>query len=442
MTRVLLVTVGGSPEPILQAHHAHQPDELIFICSGPPCPAPSLEQVIGAGTPCLHQLGDGRQQWRPNLVTQLALQDFQPQLQILALPDPDDLNAIHQQLQAFCRSLRDRFSQLELIGDYSGGTKSMSAALAMVLLDQGGAMSLVRGERSNLVRIERSDGIRPVGMASLRLQRLLLEQLPLLLADHFYDRAAQVLREWRNLHHQSADAITLQTSVELDACLEVLMLWDRFRWEEALQRSSGCLLGGHFPELIAWWERVVAAGRWLRDNEPQPGVTGYELVQDLLLNAERRGRRGWYDDAVARLYRALELLAQTYIQLEKELDHRTFWDDEQIRRDCREWSIRPGVSGLYWWLRQTEGDLGLGGSAARQWHQLRALLSARNDSLLGHGLEPVRQNEWQALQQRVTNLVTTALQESGCTQGPLPHQLPGTALLDLPAVHHFLSAAS
>ena len=49
MTRVLLVTVGGSPEPILNAVESHQPDELIFICSGPPCRAPSLEQVIGVG---------------------------------------------------------------------------------------------------------------------------------------------------------------------------------------------------------------------------------------------------------------------------------------------------------------------------------------------------------------------------------------------------------
>ena len=59
MTSVLLVTVGGSPEPILKAAEIHKPDELIFICSGPPCPAPSLDQVIGEGTPCLHVDADG-----------------------------------------------------------------------------------------------------------------------------------------------------------------------------------------------------------------------------------------------------------------------------------------------------------------------------------------------------------------------------------------------
>jgi CRISPR-associated protein (TIGR02710 family) len=441
MTRVLLVAVGGSPEPIVQAYRAHQPDELIFICSSPPCHAPSLEQVLGEGTPCLHQGIDGRQENRPNLVTQLGLQDFRPDLQIVALPDPDDLASIHQQLQAFCRNLQARFSRLELIGDYSGGTKSMSAALAMVLVDHNGALSLVQGERSNLVRIERSEGTRTMPAVLLRLNRLLQDQLPHLLQGHFYDRAGLVLRELRILHQDSLDEASLQAITELEDCLEVLMLWDQFRWQSALERSACCQLSSHFPELIGWWQRVVTASYWLQSQEPQTGVTGYELVQDLLLNAERRGRRGWCDDAVARLYRALELLAQTYIQLEKGIDHHRFWDDDQIRRDCRDWSIRRGVGGLYWWLRQTEGDLGLGGSAGRQWHQLRDLLDARNQSLLGHGLRPVQLAEWQSLQQRVTNLVTSALQEAGCQQGPMPYQLPGEALLDLPAAQYFLSAS-
>lgn len=439
MTRVLLVTVGGSPEPIVQAYRAHQPDELIFICSGPPCRAPSVEQVIGEGTPCLHQGADGLPEQRANLVTQLALQGFRPDLQILALPEPDDLADIHRRLKAFCLQLDQRFSQLELLGDYSGGTKSMSAALAMVLVDRGAALSLVDGKRSNLVRIEHSEGIRMVGAASLRLRRLLEEQLPLLLGDHFYDRAAQMLREWRCLNQQGLADSTLQAIRDLETCLDVLMLWDRFGWEEALERSRACHLSRDCPELMNWWQRVVGARQWLEHKPPQLAVTGYELVQDLLLNAERRGRRGWYDDAVARLYRSLELLAQTYIQLEKGIDHRSFWDDEQIRRDCRDWSIRKGVNGLYWWLRQTEGDLGLGGSAGRQWYQLRDLLNARNDSLLGHGLQPVCQADWQSLQQRVANLVTTVLKEVGCQQGPLPHQLPGAALLKLPAAQHLIS---
>ena len=38
--------------------------------------------------------------------------------------------------------------------------------------------------------------------------------------------------------------------------------------------------------------------------------SGYEKVGDLLRNAERRAAQSRFDDAVARLYRALELFAQ------------------------------------------------------------------------------------------------------------------------------------
>ena len=82
MTRVLIVTVGGSPEPILKAVELHQPDEVIFACSAPPCPSPSLEQVIGEGTPCCHKVAD-LEEMRPNLVTQLGLRGFRPDLQLI-----------------------------------------------------------------------------------------------------------------------------------------------------------------------------------------------------------------------------------------------------------------------------------------------------------------------------------------------------------------------
>lgn len=441
MTRVLLVTVGGSPAPILQAVESHRPDELIFICSGPPCRAPSLEQVIGEGTPCVHPAADGTSEWRPNLVTQLGIVDFRSDLQILALPDPDDLADSYQRIQSLCKSLKERFPHLELAGDYSGGTKTMSAALAMALVDQGAGLSLVSGDRTNLIRIDRSDGSRSVAVGGLKASRLLQDYLPKLLHSHFYDRAAVALRELRSLHKDSLDAVQLEAIQELEDCLEVLMLWDRFRWEEALERASHTQLNEHSSDLIDWWHRVVEARGLLHHEQGEVAATGYELVQDLLLNAERRGRRGWYDDAVARLYRALELLAQTYIQLEKGYDHQSFWENEQIRVDCRNWNVRRGVGGLYWWLRQLEDGTGLGAAAGRQWFQLRELLDARNQSLLGHGIRPVQASEWQELQDRVTNLVTLALQESGCKQGPLPHQLPGIALLELPAARLLLGGS-
>ncbi len=434
MARVLLVTVGGSPEPILQAVQAHQPDEVVFICSAPPCAAPSLDQVIGEGTPCRHLTPGGADEWRPNLVQQLQLPDFRPDLQLIALPDPDDLAAIHSRILQACEGLSDRFSRLELLGDYSGGTKAMSAALAMALVDQNAQLSLVAGNRRNLIRIERSEGIRPMAVSTIRVGRLLREQLPPLLERHLYDQAYLLLQELRLLQADSLDQASLEAIDHLKQHLAVLMRWDRFEWDGALSDASRLDPQQHPEALLLWWKRVVAAQTMLHGEQGAVACTGYELVQDLLLNAERRGRRGWYDDAVARLYRALELLAQTYIQLELRYHHQDFWDDPDIQRECRQWRVRRGVGGLFWWLKHREGGTGLGGAASRQWPVLQQLLDARNHSLLGHGLQPVLQRDWRSLQDRVANLVATALREAGCSQGAPPEQLPGVALLQQPAV--------
>jgi hypothetical protein len=44
MTRILLVSVGGTPDPIHHAVTSHQLDRVVFVVSAPTCQAPSLNQ--------------------------------------------------------------------------------------------------------------------------------------------------------------------------------------------------------------------------------------------------------------------------------------------------------------------------------------------------------------------------------------------------------------
>ena len=221
----------------------------------------------------------------------------------------------------------------------------------------------------------------------------------------------------------------------------MLVLWDRFRWREALEAAQACRFDQLWPELHAWWQRVETAIDWDPADPTAVAITGYELVQDLLLNAERRGRRGWYDDAVARLYRATELLAQTYIRLEIGLASPPDWSQRELQLATGEWFANTGVLNLYRWLQNYEGqrgegkgECGLGSIYATQWWELKRLFDSRNQSLLGHGLRPIDQAVWQALQDRVTNLLNAMLCDLRIQQGPVPCQLPGLALLQQPSV--------
>lgn len=448
MTRVLIVTVGGSPEPILKAVELHQPDEVIFACSAPPCESPSIDQVIGEGKPCRHMLS-GTEEWRPNLVTQLGLNGFQDDLQLIGLPEPDDLSDCLLRLRSVVQSLEQRFSRLELCGDFTGGTKSMSAALAFTLLGRSATVSVVSGRRDNLMKIERSEGLRFVDPIPLLAHRLIEEQLPPLLEAHFYDRARSLLVDFQRDQSDQLSPEQHQDLSGLIAQMEVLVLWDRFRWREALDLAEQIQFADTWPELLNWWLRVEASTDWDPDEPPTIEITGYELVQDLLLNAERRGCRGWYDDAVARLYRASELLAQTYIRLELRLDSVPDWSQRELTLASGESFANTGVLGLYRWLQNYEAvrklgkaDHGLGRLYARQWRELKRLFDSRNASLLGHGLTPIVKADWQSLQDRVSSLLAEMVGGLGIEQGAAPSQLPGTLLLHKPRLQSLLSSYS
>ena len=69
-------------------------------------------------------------------------------------------------------------------------------------------------------------------------------------------------------------------------------------------------------------------------------ANGYELVGDLLNNAERRASQQRYDDAIARLYRATELFAQIRIEKTKgyKLVKLTLKElDEELRPEYRKY---------------------------------------------------------------------------------------------------------
>src|SRR5205085_1915312 len=66
-------------------------------------------------------------------------------------------------------------------------------------------------------------------------------------------------------------------------------------------------------EMVLYW-------RFLGCLTGEDNAHGFEWVEDLVRNAERRQSQGRYDDAVGRVYRAVELTAQVWLQLRHGLE--------------------------------------------------------------------------------------------------------------------------
>lgn len=406
MNTILLITVGGSCAPVLRAVADYRPDRVYFICSTGE--RGSDRSVIGPGHPC----GDPRQRRcqtcgsnvyvgnpdGPNMVTQAGLPEGSYELVLLG--DPDDLEDCYRTARDLAHSLAGQYPQTRIVADYTGGTKSMSVGLVIAALEAGVELSLVRGERADLVQVlDGSEVASLVAAWELRCRRLLEESDRLFDGYHFASAEAvleQMLQSYplsTSLRHEIQHRVTLCRAFDA---------WDRFDHPQA-QR----LLRPHhdlFPQQWAFLLRLTGTDR---------RAGGYEAVYDLLLNAARRAAQGRYDDAVARLYRALELLAQTRLLQAYELDS----SDLQLSRLPE--NLRPAYQ-----ARQPEGkiqlglradyallaDLGdpLGRLFAEHENDLLGVLERRNYSILAHGSRPIRKQEYTDIHQTVQSFLESA----------------------------------
>ncbi len=152
MSKILLITVGGSFQPIVTSIRSLQPDRVIFIASDGE--KGSKSQVIGQGYLCEIRRGTEVIERLPNIPTQLELgQSFQQERDLILVQNPDNLSECYTKIHNFIYNLQQETTH-EIMADYTGGTKSLSAALAMAAIDCGVSLYVTIAARNNLVKVE------------------------------------------------------------------------------------------------------------------------------------------------------------------------------------------------------------------------------------------------------------------------------------------------
>lgn len=418
MPKILLVTVGGSPQPILTAIDTLQPDRVIFLCSDGA--KGSQTQVIGKGTPCEIRQGAEVVKNLPNIPTQAGLRNFQPDSDLVLVSNPDDLSDCYHLASTKIRTLRQQSPDSQLIADYTGGTKTMSVALAMAALDYDITLYLTTGTtRENLVRVERGEATERARTALIAIERKIEQFLPVFFQQYNYPAA---IAELKNLL-QSAELPTesRQRIRELKDCCAGFDAWDRFNHSEALQLLQPYMKHSEIRLLGIFLKRVMGS-RAILDKEfiATNGINGhgYELVEDLLLNAERRVTQERYDDAVGRLYRALEMLAQ--IHLQKKHDIKTGNVNlQQLPESLREKYAAPALrskdgkiqlalTNSYKLLSELVDDP-LGKIYQEQAAKIQNALQIRNYSLFAHGFKPIAKEDYQEFSKVVVGFIQSGI---------------------------------
>lgn len=421
-SKILLVGVGGSPAPIIFSLNHHQPAYILYFASS---------------------------QTRRNVRAEIepALRFSPVDSEIITASDP-------QNFLVCVRALMTRVPELlhlwgiqeqELVGDITGGTKVMSAAMGLVLATMKSRFSYVGGEQRT------KDGI---GIVENGSEVLLHSENPWdALAVKDFEEIAVLFNSFLfkpMADYCEATAKRVEALRPLFKTLAVVAQgyeqWDGFEHKaaqnflhQALKNLKLLRVGMPTNETLGIFYRqleenveflgsVVMDAKALNAQEPKTGAkettpasTGEHYLRDLLGNAQRRALSGRYDDATARLYSAIEKVAKIRLSNAHGVNSSNVNPDalpEPIRqtleayRSEKDGKIKIGLQKCFE-LLQALGDP-LGALYLQRQKELDAVLNKRNMSLLAHGYQPVSKDTYD-------KLLDICLTFLGMEKSNLPH---------------------
>jgi CRISPR-associated protein (TIGR02710 family) len=373
MAKVMIISLGtgvGVENGIAKSIKANNPDKLFFLATEKSKSA--IERIESAS---------GKK-----LVYETPL----------IIENPEDVEGCWKITAQLVRSLvREGYCPEDICIDFTSGTKAMSSGCVLAGASfECGNLSYVGGGQRDIN-----------GRVISGTERVII----LTPNEFFIDQRRRMIRDFFNLFQFDAciklisDARTKSMAVEvqdeLDR-LEKLVLAYSFRdkFDHLKAASYFNQLHGKFDAQwqidtnnskemvfkIAKQKEKFAASTEIKDKFSQ------EILADLLANAQRRAQEGKYDDAVARLYRAVEVISQMLLARRKIDTSGIMFEDlpaawKEEYRESKE-SIKLGQEKAFLLLESLGEDIG---REFRENRNLRNYLSKRNSSILAHGLTPM-----------------------------------------------------
>lgn len=426
MKKILILSVGGSPEPIVNAIKTYNPDFAYFFCSSGP--KGSVVTIDSPGDPCgdkrkskCHQCGHEFYLGNPEgkaIVFQAGLD--RPKYEIITIDDPDDLNECYLKLLNLAGAIKEKFGEnCQVIANYTGATKTMSVAMVLVgLMTEEWDLSLNIGPRLDLIKVRGGDV--PVVIDKWRIFcQNQLDSVKKSIEKFDYAYAAYSISEMLS---RPLDRSIRTPLIEAKQICQAFDLWDKFYHQKALELLTP--YGPRFSSYIVVLKKIIGMTK----------STGYEMVGDLLNNAERKAHQSYYDDAVARLYRATELFAQ--IRLEKHPNRYKTGNlkltdlPENLRKEYESHVIEGNklILGLRedYDLLYKLGDL-LGHKFKEREEKVLNALTRRNLSIGAHGLKPLNEEDYLLVKNVLKGFIEDMANEAGINLQM--SQLPQTGIL-------------
>jgi CRISPR-associated protein (TIGR02710 family) len=382
MATALIISVGGSKEPVVYSIQQRTPDCICFLAS----------------------------QRSVELIAEIkrAASSTAPDRKIL-VDDAEDLVLCYQKALECFDWVEHQLPGCSTIVDVTGGTKAMSAALAVAAVARGGNFSYVGGERRDrggLGVVETGserlrESVNPWELFAVEGQRNIARAFN----SFQYAGAAQMVGDILPKMRDPDRALLEPIGDAARGYLE----WERFDHAAAVNHlkaadsnlSERLRTAGQRVRLPFETFHQQLASTLTNLNGLRAATRGFKAIHpllavDLVANAQRRITEGRFDDAAAPLYRALELIGQCAFE---EHFHASTSDaplerlPEQFRSEFeRKYCSPEGKLELpLFAVFRALGESGveIGKRFGADFESVKKVLSGRNRSILAHGSQPI-----------------------------------------------------
>ncbi|WP_337873474.1 TIGR02710 family CRISPR-associated CARF protein [Ignavibacterium sp.] len=308
----------------------------------------------------------------------------------------DDFEKLHFKYSEFISELlKNGFALNKISVDYTSGTKAMSAALVSAAISKGvGSIIYVYGERGEGGRVksgtERRNSLAPNKIFSDNILHKAIEHFN----SYRFTTSVELINNF-DIHPDYKEKSTLLVQLA-----KLFNLWDKFDFVGAVEVLKKIDINSlkifELKEKFEKYYQPILFRLKIEQNSE-------EQLEDLVGNALRRSAEGKYDDAIARLYRALEMQGQ--IEFSRQFNCSTsdvnvdnipeeFRDEVRSKYfDKKDNKIKIPLYGTFELLAVAGNKTGI--LFNEKWTEIQKLLSLRNRSILAHGNLPLNKKNFE-----------------------------------------------
>ena len=358
-----------------------------------------LRSIISRNPDIVKFFGSKESKYTVETLKDLYQTTFDEDLDFYEFIQIDDIDSFNKYFTTIKSCVNDLEEEYYIVIDYTYGTKTMTMSAAMVSMACRKELIFVSGERENGIVVRGSEEVKNQNLFPIY-DSLLLEKIQDAFNANRYETAKSLLSE------------LVDPKINKEAYYKLINSYSYFddvNYADAYESFDYKLFSEEWPDLSDDFLKNIKSLKILNKETQSQKI--YYVLASLINNARRRYEENKFDDAIARLYRSLELIGQIKLE-EYGLDSSDI-DLEKLKEFNIDEKFINGLKSL----RASDGKIKIGlikdfelisyfdddlaNFYVENNKRIQNIVKFRNSSILAHGMEAKSAEEYDEFKEMV-----------------------------------------